>query len=107
MATILVRPSKVQPNRSAYQTLTLTLASAGWSGGTTFTLSGVSGVTKIGQVVDSSGLAKVVITTAGSGAGTLTVSDGTNSGTTSVTPVAPTYRRWFPGLDRRRRNIDQ
>ncbi len=100
MATIIIRPSKIQVGRSANQTLTLTLTAAGWvQGTTTFTISGVSGVTLITSIVDATGLAKLVVTTGGT-AGTLTVSDGTNSGTTSVAPVAPTRRRWFPGLNR-------
>jgi hypothetical protein len=103
LATLTVRPSKVQQARTTYQRLFVTLASASWSGGTTFTLSGVSGVTKIGQIIDSATQAYIIITTTGSAAGTLTVSDGTNTGTTSITAVAPTYRRWFAGLDQRRR----
>jgi hypothetical protein len=111
MATIIVRPSKVQQGRSAYQRLFVTLASASWGGGTTFTVSGVSGVSKVGQIVNSATQAFVIITTTAVPVGhapqTLTVSDGTNSGTTSVAPVAPTRRKWFPGLDRRRRTTDQ
>jgi hypothetical protein len=112
MATIIVRPSRVQQGRSASQRLFLTLANAGWSdGGTTFTISGVSGVSKVGQIVDSPTQAYVVITTTGAPLGhtaqTLTVSDGTNTGTTSVAPVAPTRHRWFPGLNRRQRRLNE
>ena len=79
MSTITVRPSQVQANRSSLQRLFCTLAGAGWTSGTTFTISGVSGVIKVSQIVDSATQAYVVITTAGSGAGTLTVSDGTHT----------------------------
>jgi hypothetical protein len=103
VATIIVRPSKIQQGRSAYQRIFLTLASASWSGGTTFVLSGVAGVTKVGQIVGSATQAYVVVTTTGSATGTLTVSDGTNTGTTVVAQVAPTRRKWFPGMDWRRR----
>ena len=99
MATIIVRPSAVQVGRSANQTLTLTGTGTSWSGGTTFTLSGVSGVTKVGQIVDSATLAKVVITTTtATGTHTLTVSDGTNTGTTVVKQIAANRRRWFKKL---------
>jgi len=99
VATILVRPSKVQANRSAAQSLTLTLSGAGWvQGTTTFTLSGVAGAAEVASNVNASGSAKISITTTTAGPGTLTVSDGTNSGTTSVTAVASNKRRWFPGL---------
>ena len=100
MATILVRPSKIQAGRSANQALTLTLAGAGWvQGTTTFSLSGVSGVTLSTSIVNETGLARLMLTTTTAGAGgTLTVSDGTNSGATNVTAIAPTYRRWFRGI---------
>ena len=105
MAIITVRPSKVQAGRSAYQRLFLTLAAASWTGGTTFTISRVSGVTKVGQIVEGGAQAYVVITTttAALTPQILTVSDGTNSGTVIVGPVAPTHRRWFSRLDHRNR----
>ena len=54
MATIQIRPSKIQVNSSRHQAVNLTLAGAGWSsGGTTFTVSGLDDVTKIAQVVGS------------------------------------------------------
>jgi hypothetical protein len=103
MSTIIVKPSKIQQNRSAYQRLFLTLDGADWTDESVFSISGVAGVTLVGQIVDSESQAYVIVKTTGSAAGTLTVSDGTFSGTTTVGPIAPTYRRWFPGLDRRRR----
>ncbi len=102
MSTITVRPSKIQQNRSAYQRLFLTLSGADWTDESVFSISGVDGVTLVGQIVDNESQAYVIITTAGSATGTLTVSDGTYSGTTTVAAIAPTYRRWFAGLDRRR-----
>ena len=81
-----------------------TLATAGWTSGTTFTISGVVGVTLVSQTVDNATQAYLVVTTttvALGSAQTLTISDGTNSGTTSVAPIAPTHRRYFPGLFRR------
>lgn len=100
MATLIVRPSKIQAGRSANQRIFVTLAGATWTSGTTFTISGVTGVTKIGQNVDSPTQALITITTttATLTSQTLTVSDGTNTGTTTICPVAPTHRKWFPGL---------
>jgi hypothetical protein len=103
VATILVRPSRIPRFHGGPLTLTLTLTGAGWTGGgTTFTISGVANVTKVGQIVDSGGVAKLVVTT-GAGLGTLTVSDGTNSGTTTVARMAGSRGRWFPGLSWTRR----
>ena len=83
MSTIIVRPTKLQAGRSALQRIFVTLSTATWSGSTTFTLSGVSGVTQIAAIVDSPTVAFIAITTTGSATGTLTISDGTNSGTTT------------------------
>jgi len=92
---IVVRPSAIQLNRSANQSLTLTLPSAGWvQGTTTFTLSGVAGVVLVTSIVNAPGLAKLVVTTSAT-AGTLTVSDGTNTGTTVVKSLPSNRRRWF------------
>ncbi len=97
MATIIVHPSAIQLNRSANQTLALSLASAGWIQGTTvFTLSGVAGVTKITSIVEAGGASARVVVTTSTTAGTLTISDGTNTGTTHVKKIR--RRRWFPGL---------
>jgi hypothetical protein len=96
-AVFIVWPSQIQPGRSAYQRVFVTFAAAAWDGGTVFLLSGVSGVAKVGQIVDSPTQAYIVITTSAAAAKstqTLTVSDGTNGGTTLVTPIAPTRRRW-------------
>ncbi len=106
MSTIIVRPTKLQSGRSALQRIFVTLSTATWSGSTTFTLSGVSGVTKVATIVDSPTQAFIAVTTTSSGVGTLTISDGTNSGTTLITPIAPTRRRWFPGLNRYRERLD-
>jgi hypothetical protein len=99
MATITVRPSQVRQNCGGLQKLFVTLANAGWDGSTVFTISGVAGAVKAGQIVTNSTQAYVLITTTAVPVGTpaqaLTVSDGTNSGTTSVCPTAPTRRRYF------------
>jgi hypothetical protein len=98
-AVFTVRPSQVRQNCGQLQRLFVTFASAAWDGSTLFTLSGVDGVTKAGQIVTSATQAYVLITTTAVPVGTpaqaLTVSDGTNSGTTSVCPTAPTRRRYF------------
>ena len=96
MATILIRPSKIQVNSSRRQALNLTCAGAGWTSGTTFTLSGVADVTTVVKVVNGPGSARIVVTTAGASPGTLTVSDGTNSGTVSVAAIAPSAGRGLP-----------
>ncbi len=100
MATIIVRPSKVPQGIHAKQKLFVTLASANWDGSTVFTVSGVTGVSKVGQSVHNATQAHVYITTttAAKSTQTLTVSDGTNSGTTSVTRIAPARYKWFRPL---------
>jgi len=97
MATILVRPSKIQANSSKHQAVNLTLKGAGWTSTTTFTVSGVAGVVKVAQVVSGTGSARIVVTTIGSAAGpsTLTVSDGGNTGRTTVKALSPSRGRWI------------
>jgi hypothetical protein len=99
MATITVKPPYIQRNRSAMQRVTLMLTGAGWTqGGTTFTLTGVAGVAKGITIVDGGGLAIVAINSTGAAVGTVTVSDGTNTGTFVVKARAHGRLRWFPGL---------
>lgn len=98
MATITVRPSRIQPGMHVLQKLFCTLAAANWTTDTTFAISGASGVTKVSQNVVSPTQAYVVITTTTApkkSTQTLTVSDGTNGGTTSITPIAPARGHWF------------
>ncbi len=94
---MLARPSKVQVNRSMLQSITLIGFGTTWTGGTTFTLSGVAGVTKVSQTVSSGTVARVVIKT-GSTTGTLTISDGTYPATVSVAKRPSSRMHWFPGL---------
>lgn len=82
-STVSVTPAAIPANHAANITLTLAGTGTNWSAGTTFGLSGVTGVAKISQNVVSATSATVVIAT-GTGTGTLIVSDGTSSGNTSV-----------------------
>jgi hypothetical protein len=102
MSMIIVKPSYVQQNRSDYQRLFLTLDGADWTDESIFSISGVTGVTLVGQIVDNESQAYVIVTTVGSAAGTLTVSDGTYSGTTTVAALAPARQKWFRRLRSRR-----
>jgi hypothetical protein len=87
----LTVPSSIPANYGSHITLSLSLGS-GWSGGTTFTVSGVSGVSKVSQNVTSSSTATLVVAVPGLGSasntGTLTISDG--SVTSMVTVAVPT-----------------
>lgn len=68
----------------------------GWTGSTTFTLSGVAGCSVLTKIVNSATAATLVIAT-GASIGTLTISDGTNSTTLAVKHHS-SARRWFAGL---------
>lgn len=74
--SIAATPATIPADHSGNITLTLAGTGTTWGGGTTFTLSGVSGVTKVGQNITSSTSATVTVTT-GAGTGTLTITDGT------------------------------
>ncbi len=93
-ATFAATPSPIPAGHVGHLTLTLSGSGTAWSGGTTFTLSGVSGVALVGQSVTSATSATLTITT-GTGTGTLTISDGSESATVAVgTPalaVSPTW----------------
>ena len=83
-ASFAVSPSAIPANHAGHITLTLTGNGTSWQGGTTvFTISGVTGATKVSQSISSTTAATLVITT-GSGTGTLVVSDGVLTNTTSV-----------------------
>jgi hypothetical protein len=85
---VAISPTAIPANHPGNITLTLTGTGTSWaSGSTTFTVSGVSGVTKVSQSISSATSATLVVTT-GSGTGTLTVSDGTNSNTVTVGAAA-------------------
>ncbi|HTS62156.1 MAG TPA: DUF2341 domain-containing protein [Candidatus Acidoferrales bacterium] len=83
MTAISASPQAVPAISSGNVVLTLTGTSTAWTGGTTFSISGVSGVTKIAQSVLSATSATLTITT-GAGTGSLTISDGTTSTTILV-----------------------
>lgn len=78
-------PSTVPANHSGHIALTCT-ATGGltWSGGTVFTVTGVSGTSLVSYSNNSSTSETVTITT-GSGTGTLTVTDTTDSLSTTIT----------------------
>ena len=102
MATILTSPAAIPTNSTVLQGIFLTLPAAGWVQGTTvWTLSGVAGVTLVSSYVSASGVAKLGVTT-GATAGTLTISDGTNTGTVAVQAMPFVRRKWFAGLTDRR-----
>jgi hypothetical protein len=81
-ATFTVSPTAVPTSNTANIVLSLTGDSTTWIA-QTFTISGVSGVTKISQAIASNTAATLTITT-GSTGGTLTISDGTLSHTITV-----------------------
>ncbi len=83
-ASFAIAPAVIPANHSGHITLTLTGTGTSWSSGTTtFTLSGVSGVTEVSQTITSTTAATVVVAT-GSGTGTLTVGDGATLGQVAV-----------------------
>ena len=105
MATINVSPKTVPAGRHAAWKLSVYLPAAGWvQGTTTLSVSGVTGVTASSFTINSSTTGTVVLNTKNASTGTLTVSDGTNSGTTTVSGTMNTTRnrRWFSGLRRAR-----
>lgn len=95
-SSLAATPTDIPSNHNGNITLTLTGTGTSWtSGGTTFTVSGVSGIAKVSQNVTSGTAATVVISLPGilgsnaaGNTGTLVVSDGTNS--SSVTVGLPT-----------------
>jgi len=99
VAAIAITPRRI-PARSKRQGVNLALAGAGWSGATSFTLAGVAGCSITTTIVNTSGTARIVVKT-GSSLGTLTISDGTNSGTTTVATLTA-VRGWMPPRRRSR-----
>ena len=83
----------IPANHSGNITLSLTGTSTSWGGGTTFTVSGVSGIAKVSQNISSTTAATVVISlpavlpASAGNTGTLSVSDGSVSGTVNVGAV--------------------
>jgi hypothetical protein len=80
-------PAGIPSNHPGNLTLALTGLGTNWTAGTAFTVSGVAGVAKVSQSVASATSATLVVTT-GSGAGTLTISDGALTATASVAAAA-------------------
>lgn len=78
-------PTSIPSNHAGNITLTLSGIATGWTS-ETFTVSGVSGTSKVSQSIASGTSATLVVTT-GAGTGTLTISDGTSS--TTITVAAP------------------
>ena len=88
IAPFTISPSTIPANHAGHITLTLAGTGTSWnSGTTTFTISGVTGATKVSQSISSTTAATLTITT-GSGTGTLTISDGTHAEPATV--VVPT-----------------
>ena len=86
-ANIFISPSAVPSNHAGHITLTLTGASTSWAQGVTmFSISGVSGVSKVSQNITSTSTATLVLTT-GNATGSLAISDSTS--TTSITIESP------------------
>ena len=95
---LVVSPGGIYAANPNNVTLTLTGTGTNWGGGTVFTLSGVSGVTKVSQSVASTTSATVVVTT-GTGYGSLSVTDGINTATTYVNlPVLSISPATIPSL---------
>lgn len=92
-ASFSASPNTVPSNHNGNITLALTGSGTTWTGGTSFSISGVTGWTKVSQNVTSGTAATLVISGPGilpaaSSTGTLTVSDGTL--TSNVTVATPT-----------------
>lgn len=75
-------PTTVDPHTSGI-IVTLTGTATTWTGGTTFSVSGLSGTSKTAQSVASGTSATITLTT-GTTAGTLTISDGSVSTTITI-----------------------
>jgi hypothetical protein len=93
LAVVGMTPSPATiPAGTANQTVVLTGTATSWNPASppTFTLSGVSGVSLVNRVVNSPTDATLTITT-GSSLGTVTVTDPTNSITTTFEVIASTY----------------
>lgn len=82
-----ITPSDIPKNHSGNITLTLAGTLTTWGGTTTFTLSGVTGATKVSHNVTGSTAATLVLTT-GSGTGTLTIQEGVTGTASATTTVS-------------------
>jgi len=99
MASFVVQsPQTVPANHAGSFSITLLGSGCSWLSGATFTLSGVAGVTKFGQIISGDNAADIQLAT-GSGTGTLTITASDGSGTATVKVARlPVSKSWFPGL---------
>ncbi len=86
--SVTASPAAIPINHSNPITLTLAGFGTSWGGGTTFSVSGVAGVTQVSQNVASTTAATVVVETGGT-SGTLAITDGT--ATVNVPVEATTF----------------
>ena len=84
--TFQATPGDVPSTHPGHITVQLAGSYTNWTGGTTFTVSGVAGTTLVGQSVIDRRTATITIAT-GTGTGPLTISDGTVS--TTIQVLAP------------------
>jgi hypothetical protein len=85
-----ISPNTIPSKHSGNITLTLLGTGTAWTGSTVFGISGVAGVSKIGQTVTSATTATLVVTT-GSGSGSLAITEsvtGSSTGSATVSPAA-------------------
>ena len=103
-ASFTLSPNQVDNKRAKTFYVDLLGNGTSWTSGTTVTISGVSGTSKVSQIFNSATWIRLNLTTS-SATGTATVSDGTLSASLTVTTaVPPAFKRsWFPGLSRWRR----
>jgi hypothetical protein len=83
-----ITPAVIPSNHSGNITLTLVGANTAWTGSTMFSLSGITGASKVSQTVTSATSATVVITTGTSG-GTLLVTESVTGAAVGTSTVAP------------------
>ncbi len=82
-SSIAIYPSTISAGFTGPIPLTVVGTNTSWGGGTTLSVSGVAGVSKVAQNINSATLAGLTITE-GATTGTLTVSDGSTSGTVTI-----------------------
>lgn len=86
-ASMTASPSTLNANQAG-QTVTLSGTGTAWTGGTTFSLSGVAGCSITSTTVSSATSATLTIST-GTSTGTLTIADSVDSATAAVTVAWP------------------
>ncbi len=98
LGSIHTSPSILPVNDPHQQNIRLALPNAGWTGSTTFSVSGVTGCSVLHQSVSSGQFATITVSTPGVTAGTLTISDGSNGGVVKVKATSPSKMRYYNGL---------